>query len=355
MADVTEARCGFCGKGFKLRADQLGREVRCPHCKTIVKITPQTEAAREAVQELAPATGHKRPVTSRRHVTMPQGGVRNKRLAVFWVVLIFVGLVGAVVAVAVLGSREWGEPDDAGGGQGIVGWDGERPSSGEGFFGLDMKRGPGAGEAGEQARPGAEGVVPGAETLMPRREGSAYGDKVDVEVLTLIHGIKYGTRTYAVGWVTNKTETAMASVEVFVDMLDQNEKPLGKAFALVKNLGRREEAPFVAEWDHEEGEVASRWHVSYNLDAGPPPGDQPKLAIEGDSWVRKDVGGFYDTGQVIVGLSDAPAAEVGAEVEVVSLDPAAENSVENLARLAGTIPYEVTCGLGRRARRILVA
>lgn len=58
--------------------------------------------------------------------------------------------------------------------------------------------------------------------------------------------------------------------------------------------------------------------------------------------------------QIIVDLSDIPRAAVGDEVEIISNDPAAPNSVENLARLAGTIPYEITCRLGRRVRRTLV-
>lgn len=58
--------------------------------------------------------------------------------------------------------------------------------------------------------------------------------------------------------------------------------------------------------------------------------------------------------QVIADLSDAPGAAVGDEVEILSSDPSAPHSVENLARLAGTIPYEVTCRLGRRIRRVLV-
>lgn len=58
--------------------------------------------------------------------------------------------------------------------------------------------------------------------------------------------------------------------------------------------------------------------------------------------------------QVTVDLSRVPQARVGDAVEILSSDPAAPNSVENLARLAKTIPYELTCRLGRRVRRILV-
>jgi len=58
--------------------------------------------------------------------------------------------------------------------------------------------------------------------------------------------------------------------------------------------------------------------------------------------------------QTIIDLTDMPQAHVGDEVEIYSNDPSAPNSVENLARLAGTIPYELTCCLGRRVRRKLV-
>ncbi len=58
--------------------------------------------------------------------------------------------------------------------------------------------------------------------------------------------------------------------------------------------------------------------------------------------------------QVIVDLTDVSGAEVGTAAEIISTDPSAPHSVENLARLAGTIPYEITCRLGRRVRRVLV-
>jgi len=58
--------------------------------------------------------------------------------------------------------------------------------------------------------------------------------------------------------------------------------------------------------------------------------------------------------QVTVDLTDLPAARIGDVVEIISPDPAAPHSVENLARLAGTIPYEITCRIGQRVRRVLV-
>lgn len=58
--------------------------------------------------------------------------------------------------------------------------------------------------------------------------------------------------------------------------------------------------------------------------------------------------------QVVLDLTGVPDARVGDEVEIISADPASPHSVANLARLAGTIPYEITCRLGRRVRRVLV-
>jgi len=64
--------------------------------------------------------------------------------------------------------------------------------------------------------------------------------------------------------------------------------------------------------------------------------------------------GTISMDQITVDLTDVPSAVVGDEVEIISPDPTAPNSVESLARLAGTIPYEITCRLGPRIRRQLV-
>ncbi len=58
--------------------------------------------------------------------------------------------------------------------------------------------------------------------------------------------------------------------------------------------------------------------------------------------------------QMTVDVTDIPDIQVGAEVEIISSDPAAPNCVENLARLADTIPYEITCHLGHNMRHVLV-
>ena len=66
------------------------------------------------------------------------------------------------------------------------------------------------------------------------------------------------------------------------------------------------------------------------------------------------VRGRVSMDQLIIDVTDVPEARMGDEVELISPDPTAPHSVENLARLAGTIPHEVACRLGGRMRRVLV-
>ena len=66
------------------------------------------------------------------------------------------------------------------------------------------------------------------------------------------------------------------------------------------------------------------------------------------------VRGRVSMDQLLIDLSGCPQARPGDEVEIISSDPTAPHSVENLARLAETIPYEVTCRLGGRIDRALV-
>jgi alanine racemase len=64
--------------------------------------------------------------------------------------------------------------------------------------------------------------------------------------------------------------------------------------------------------------------------------------------------GLISMDQVVVDLSTVSNAQVGDEVEVISDDSASPHSLERLASLAGTIPYEIACGLGPRVERRVV-
>ena len=58
--------------------------------------------------------------------------------------------------------------------------------------------------------------------------------------------------------------------------------------------------------------------------------------------------------QMTVDISDHPQINIGDRVEIISANATAPNSIENLAKLAQTIPYEITCHMGRNLRHQLV-
>jgi alanine racemase len=76
-------------------------------------------------------------------------------------------------------------------------------------------------------------------------------------------------------------------------------------------------------------------------------------AVVGVDGRHAPVCGRVSMDQMTVDLTDIPDVHVGDEVEIISSDPAAPNSVEQLALLADTIPYEITCHLGHNIRHAL--
>lgn len=61
--------------------------------------------------------------------------------------------------------------------------------------------------------------------------------------------------------------------------------------------------------------------------------------------------GFVCMDQIIIDVTDLPEAAPGMEVELISDDPKAPNALHHLARLAGTITYELLCRLSPRLSR----
>jgi len=65
------------------------------------------------------------------------------------------------------------------------------------------------------------------------------------------------------------------------------------------------------------------------------------------------VRGRVSMDQTIVEITAVADAKVGDAIEIISTDPAAAHSVDNLARLAGTVPYEIISRLGDRITRVV--
>jgi alanine racemase len=66
------------------------------------------------------------------------------------------------------------------------------------------------------------------------------------------------------------------------------------------------------------------------------------------------VAGRVSMDLTVIDLKNAPQAMVGDDVTVLDDDPVSPASVYRIAELAGTIPYEILCRVGRRVRRVAV-
>ncbi|MHC4715931.1 MAG: alanine racemase, partial [Planctomycetota bacterium] len=66
------------------------------------------------------------------------------------------------------------------------------------------------------------------------------------------------------------------------------------------------------------------------------------------------VRGRVSMDQTVIEVTEVPDPRVGEHVEIISPDPGAPHSGENLARLAGTVHYEILSRLGDRITRVLV-
>ncbi|MCC7204967.1 MAG: alanine racemase [Phycisphaeraceae bacterium] len=64
--------------------------------------------------------------------------------------------------------------------------------------------------------------------------------------------------------------------------------------------------------------------------------------------------GKVNMDQVIIDLTDLPAADVGSTAELISADPASDCAVPRLAKLAGTHCYEMLCRISTRVPRVYV-
>jgi alanine racemase len=81
------------------------------------------------------------------------------------------------------------------------------------------------------------------------------------------------------------------------------------------------------------------------------------LTNKGEALVRGrrvPVVGTVTMDYIMLDVGDLTEVAVGDEVTLIGRDGVEEIRVEQLARKIGTIPYEITCGLGRRVKRVYV-
>ncbi len=294
MPETVDAQCGFCRKRFRLRTDQLNREVRCPHCKTIVKITQRTETAIEAVEAIRDAVRPDRPVASNRPGAMSQVAMRNKNVTIVWLVLLGVGFIGVLIGLFFVFGR---------GGEHFM------PNVGGDLTGHHFERNKtfrnGKPEAGP---PGAGATAPGAAASPVVR--APVREPVQVKVERLLRGYKDETVTYAVGRVRNNTDGLIRSMKVVVGLYDKDEKPLGEAVCILINIPPKYTAPLVAEWKHAQGVRATRWALA-GWEIGPTgvPRELPHLEAS-DPWPKRDPNSVAPEGEVSVKVTNHGAVPV---------------------------------------------
>ena len=102
-------------------------------------------------------------------------------------------------------------------------------------------------------------------------------------------------------------------------------------------------------WRAERGTVVATCAAGY--DDGYPwaLGNRGRVIVRGR---RAPIVGRVSMNWITVDVGDIPGVAVGDEVTLVGRDGSEEIRVEELARLVGTIPYELTCRLGRRVERV---
>jgi len=264
MPKTVEAQCGQCRKHFRLREDQLNLEVRCPHCRTIVKISAKTEAGVEAAKALHETKPGEKPLTIHRAANV-QGGIRNRNLAIVWAVLLGLGLIGAIIGIVVVfGNRGPGFTAQ----QPSVGTPGTSIARGRatGTGGSAAPPATGSASAPGQASPtagtpgGTEGPTAASTALQPGQEWHPAAPEVEVHIARPLRGYFDETCTYAVGRITNRGNQTISAVRVTVLLMETKEGPdVGTAVADILNLPPNHTAPVVAELRHAEGVRAMAW------------------------------------------------------------------------------------------------
>ena len=332
--EPVSVHCGFCGKGFKLRPDQLGRKVRCPHCKVIVVIEKPTEFARTAVEALGEAAAAAKPpvtASSHRHVVLARGGVRSKGLAIAWAAVLGVAALGLVIGLAVLarpGADEEGPAD--------VRPQPTAPAPGTAVPGrlpapeaAPAAPAPGTAVPGRFPAPEAAPPMPApapAPEAAPPTPAPAPEAAPDVQVMLdkVFDGYQGDTATYIVGRAVNNTPQAVRGLEIEAAGFDDAGAPIGKATALIRRLDPGENAVYVAVWNHAAGVRARNWGgPNYRIDPAAVPQLEAKLVIPDVIWHEADRGEFATTGNLRLDVGNAgptPVAKI--EIDAVIYDTA---------------------------------
>jgi hypothetical protein len=266
------------------------RHVRCPYCKTVVKVPAASEAGREALEAMSDMIAAEKagralvPATVRHRVAPPPRGVRNRAVIAVWLSLLGVGLVAGGIGIYWLYGR---------GGDTAPGGASATKSAKDGA----PAEAPKAGAKSPAATPGAKDAAP--PPPVPE-------ESVTVKVERLLGGFKDETITYAVGHVKNNTSAVLRAVKMNITIADKDDKELGEATQMILNLPPGATAPLVAEWVHAEGVIGRRWFPGYALNPKGVPQELPAVVCE-DALAIRDPNAMSTTGKIRVRVTNQGA------------------------------------------------
>lgn len=318
MAETVPVQCGACNKRFQLRTDQFGREVRCPHCKTVVMIPapgaaapapapvdplaalggpplkrPAPPAMKDVAAALRASTAAQGAGHPQRPVAVGSRGLRSKNVAVVWAVLLVFAVAGVGVALYVVFSNGTILPDV-----------GDR--TGHTFLPEKVYlTSDGAGSASAAGAPGAAAPAAGAPgTPVMSKEA------VSVRFDNILVGYKDDTLSYVAGHVRNNTRNPIKAIKISVELSDSENKKVGDASCLVLGIGPNEVAPFAAEWTHPEGQRAKNWGPpTWQINPPGVPTELPALVAH-DPWPTADPNSLGATGIVKICVTNLGAVPV---------------------------------------------
>jgi hypothetical protein len=291
MADTVEVECGFCRKPFRLKPEQLNHQVRCPHCKTAMKMRARTEtalAAAEALRQPAPPRsagaphaglgGHaapgRRTGPGQRPLASPRS--RNQTVVIISAVAVVVVLIGLSIGLwATFKSPDAPPPASSS----ELGRPAARYSGGQ----ASGETAPGSTPAATApGAPGTAPTVPGAVPV-PTAPGTApapAAEPIAIKVERLLGGFRDGTITYAVGRVTNNTDNPILVLKVIVPITDSSGTALGEAVAMILNVPPKTAVPLVAEWVHAEDVRGNKFDVRFEVNPAGVTRDLPPLSTD---------------------------------------------------------------------------
>lgn len=331
MPEAVTVECGFCHKHFRCPPEVQARSVRCPYCKTIVKIPGVSEEGRQAIEAMndiiaaEKADRDRVPMSVRHRVAPPPRGIRSRTAALVWA-----GVLGAVLIACGIGvyvrygrsqAAEYGEKGAK-----------KAPviASKAGTASAPAVATPGAPAA---ATPGTPGVPTaagpgGAKAAAPAPPPEPM-EPITLKVDRFLGGFKDETITYVVGHVKNNTAGPLKVIKVKLGIADKEDKDLGEATQTILNLPAGASAPLVAEWPHAEGVIGKRWFPNYDTNSQGVP-DLPAVTCD-DVVAVCDPNNASTTGKIKVRVTNQGVTPLP-QVQFYAILISAEGKIAGIAK-----------------------